>query len=99
MKRQSLLVFFTLLYSVSVFANGGFEPTSKACVNVGKEINRVNDDMQVAKSGIQKSWLNRQLKALKIKRGSCSLKGFHDKPIVPFSSANDILVNKDGHIF
>lgn len=99
MKPRCAIVCFTLLYSLNVFANGGFEPTSKACVNVDKEINRVNNDMQVAKSGIQKSWLKRQLKALKIKRGSCSLKGFHAQPSIPFSSASDILINKNGHTF
>jgi len=103
MKQLSLIVFFSLFYSLTAVASGEFEPTSKACVDVSKEINRVNDDLQVAKSGIQKSWLHRQLRALKAKRGSCSLKGFHNKPHMPFSDTNSVTneasIKKGGHTF
>tara|TARA_Y100000296_G_scaffold12705_1_gene14724 strand:+ start:3704 stop:3964 length:261 start_codon:yes stop_codon:yes gene_type:complete len=76
MKRQTLIALSALMFSSSALANGGFEPNKKACVNVGKEITRVSTEMNVAKSGIQKSWLKRQLSALETKRTSCSTKGF-----------------------
>ena len=76
MKQQMLIALSALMFSSSVFANGGFEPNKKACVNVGKEITRVSNEMDTAKSGIQKSWLKRQLSALETKRSSCSIKGF-----------------------
>lgn len=76
MKQQTLLTISALMFSSSVLANGGFEPNKKECVNVGKEITRVSTEMDVAKSGIQKSWLKRQLSALETKRTSCSTKGF-----------------------
>ena len=76
MKQQLLFAVSAVFFSSSAFANGGFEPNPKACVNVGKEINRVSTEMKVAKSGIQKSWLKRQLGALESKRSHCSTKGF-----------------------
>ncbi len=79
MKQQVLIAISILLFSASSFANGGFEPNEKECVNVGKEITRVRSEMSSATSGIQKSWLKRQLRALEIKRNSCSTKGFKDK--------------------
>ncbi|AGP80353.1 MULTISPECIES: hypothetical protein [Alteromonas] len=81
MKQQTLVALSALMFSSSVFANGGFEPNKKECVNVGKEITRVSSEMDTAKSGIQKSWLKRQLGALKTKRTSCSMNGFEaNKP-------------------
>ena len=50
MKQQLLLAVSAVFFSSSAFANGGFEPNPKACVNVGKEINRVSTEMKVAKS-------------------------------------------------
>jgi hypothetical protein len=76
MKQQTLIALSALVFSSSVLANGGFEPNKKACVNVGKEITRVSTEMDTAKSGIQKSWLKRQLNALETKRNSCGTKGF-----------------------
>ncbi|BCO17406.1 hypothetical protein LHL20_14860 [Alteromonas sp. McT4-15] len=76
MKQQTLIALSALVFSSSVLANGGFEPNKKACVNVGKEITRVSSEMDTAKSGIQKSWLKRQLNALETKRNSCSTKGY-----------------------
>ena len=76
MKQQTLIALSALAFSSSVLANGGFEPNKKACVNVGKEITRVSSEMDTAKSGIQKSWLKRQLSALETKRNSCSTKGY-----------------------
>lgn len=76
MKQQKLIALSALVFSSSVLANGGFEPNKKACVNVGKEITRVSSEMDTAKSGIQKSWLKRQLNALETKRNSCSTKGY-----------------------
>ena len=67
MKQQLLLAVSAVFFSSSAFANGGFEPNPKACVNVGKEINRVSTEM---------SWLKRQLGALESKRSHCSTKGF-----------------------
>ena len=81
MKQQTLIAVSALMFSSSVLANGGFEPNKKACVNVGKEITRVSTEMDAAKSGIQKSWLKRQLSALETKRNSCSTHGF--KPNQP----------------
>ena len=54
MKQQTLVALSALMFSSSVFANGGFEPNKKECVNVGKEITRVSSEMDTAKSGIQK---------------------------------------------
>ncbi|OJF70156.1 hypothetical protein BK026_16000 [Alteromonas sp. V450] len=79
MKQQTLFVLSTLMFSSAAFANGGFEPNKKACVNVGKEITRVSGEMDLAKSGIQKVWLKRQLNALETKRNSCSSMGFKAK--------------------
>ncbi|NDV92412.1 hypothetical protein GTH32_14635 [Alteromonas sp. 345S023] len=76
MKQQLLCAVSAVIFSSSALANGGFEPNPKACVNVGKEISRVSTEMKVAKSGIQKSWLKRQLGALETKRSHCSTKGF-----------------------
>ena len=53
MKQQLLLAVSAVFFSSSAFANGGFEPNPKACVNVGKEINRVSTEMKVAKSGME----------------------------------------------
>ena len=78
MKQQTLITLSALFFSSTVLANGGFEPNKKACVNVGKEVTRVSTEMDTAKSGIQKSWLKRQLNALETKRNSCSVKGFKE---------------------
>jgi hypothetical protein len=51
-------------------------------VNVGKEISRVSGEMDAAKSGIQKSWLKRQLGALETKRSNCSTNGFKGRQLV-----------------
>ena len=76
MKQLAIGTLAALLLSFQAKANGGFEPTPRACVNVGKEISRVTIEMNGARSGIQKSWLKRQLNALNTKRSSCSRKGF-----------------------
>lgn len=76
MKHVALGTLSALLLSFQAIANDGFEPTPRACVNVGKEISRVTVEMKGAQSGIQKSWLKRQLNALNTKRASCSTKGF-----------------------
>ena len=72
MKQQAIIASVALLISSAALANGGFQPTAKACVNVGKEISRVSGEMDAAKSGIQKSWLKRQLGALETKHSNCS---------------------------
>ena len=72
MKQQAIIASVALVISSAALANGGFQPTAKACVNVGKEISRVSGEMDAAKSGIQKSWLKRQLGALETKRSNCS---------------------------
>ncbi|MDO6567750.1 hypothetical protein Q4561_11830 [Alteromonas sp. 1_MG-2023] len=87
MKQQAIIASVALLISSAAFssaamANEGFQPTAKACVNVGKEISRVSGEMDAAKSGIQKSWLKRQLGALNTKRSSCSSKGFQGRLLV-----------------
>ncbi|MAI64172.1 MAG: hypothetical protein CL600_04725 [Alteromonas sp.] len=84
MKQHTLIaLLFTVLsaivFSSSALANGGFQPTKKECVNVGKEIVRVSGEMETTTSSIQKSWLKRQLSALNTKRTSCSVKGFEEK--------------------
>ncbi|CAD5254292.1 conserved exported hypothetical protein [Alteromonas sp. 38] len=87
MKQQALIASIAMVLSSAAFssaalANGGFQPTAKACVNVGKEISRVSGEMDAAKSGIQKSWLKRQLGALETKRSNCSSKGFKGRQLV-----------------
>lgn len=99
MKQQAIITFCALSFSATTLANGGFEPTAKTCVNVGKEITRVNGDINLAKSGIQKSWLQRQLKALKTKRGSCSLKGFHGSSSFPLVITKKPLNQNPGQTF
>lgn len=76
MKQHTLIALSAIVFSSSALANGGFEPTKKECTNVGKEIVRVSSEMNTATSGIQRSWLKRQLNALNTKRSSCSTKGF-----------------------
>ncbi|BFT32340.1 hypothetical protein D210916BOD24_35160 [Alteromonas sp. D210916BOD_24] len=78
MKQQTLITLSALFFSSAVLANGDFEPSKKVCVNVGKEITRVSTEMDAAKSGIQKTWLKRQLRALKQKNNTCSVKGFEN---------------------
>ena len=82
MKQQAIIASVALLISSAALANGGFQPTAKACVNVGKEISRVSGEMDAAKSGIQKSWLKRQLGALETKRSNCSSNGFKRRQLV-----------------
>jgi len=82
MKQQAIIASVALLISSAALANGGFQPTAKACVNVGKEISRVSGEMDAAKSGIQKSWLKRQLGALETKRSNCSTNGFKGRQLV-----------------
>ncbi len=82
MKQQAIIASVALVISSAALANGGFQPTAKACVNVGKEISRVSGEMDAAKSGIQKSWLKRQLGALETKRSNCSSYGFKGRQLV-----------------
>lgn len=82
MKQQAIIASVALVISSAALANGGFQPTAKACVNVGKEISRVSGEMDAAKSGIQKSWLKRQLGALETKRSNCSTNGFKGRQLV-----------------
>jgi len=82
MKQQAIIASVAMVISSAALANGGFQPTAKACVNVGKEISRVNGEMNAAKSGIQKSWLKRQLGALETKRSNCSTNGFKGRQLV-----------------
>jgi len=72
----SLFILLTFLPSFRVMASGGFEPSKRICLNVDKEISRVSDEVGMATSNIQKSWLLRQLTALETKRSSCSINGF-----------------------
>ena len=82
MKQQAIIASVAMVISSAALANGGFQPTAKACVNVGKEISRVSGEMDAAKSGIQKSWLKRQLGALETKRSNCSSNGFKRRQLV-----------------
>jgi len=72
----TLLTMLTFLPSFKALASGGFEPSKRICLNVDKEISRVSDEVGMATSNIQKSWLLRQLTALETKRSSCSINGF-----------------------
>lgn len=72
----SLFTILSLLPLSDALASGGFEPSKRICLNVDKEISRVNDEVGMATSNIQKSWLLRQLTALETKRSSCSINGF-----------------------